>query len=128
MTFFEKYKRDYIEDHKNDIEQLEKVKKVEDIAQNTTASTYLNKKFHIRMSSIPFDLFLHYIQDNKLLNLSRIVNEHLHIHIVTGKLTPASAGGSSASGGINNYEQFHEISSAQLFPKVRSSLNERIPY
>lgn len=104
---------------------FEQIKTSEDIAQNSAASTYLNKKFHIRMSSIPFDLFVQYIQANKLLNLSRIVDEHLQIHIVTGKLTPASAGGSSAEGrmadGINNFEEFHEINGMQIFPKVLST-------
>lgn len=96
---------------------LDKIKSTDDIAQNTAASSYLNKKFHIRMSSIPFDLFINYIQDNKLLNFYRIVNKHLHIHIVTGKLTPAT-GGEASLNTTNNFEEFHEINGVQLFPRV----------
>jgi transcription initiation factor TFIID subunit 5 len=70
------------------------------------------------MSSISFELFIHYLQDNKYMNLLRIVNRHFSIHIVTGKLTPASAGGSSEEGIIghpnNQIEEFHEINNVHL--------------
>lgn len=59
------------------------------------------------------------MQDNKFLNLIRLVNQHLNIHLVTGKLTPASAGGISEEEGIighNNdqIEEFHEINNIQV--------------
>jgi transcription initiation factor TFIID subunit 5 len=77
------------------------------------------------MSSIPFELFLSYIQDKKYMNLIRIVNQYFNIHIATSRLTPASAGGSSGAmeegiaGHMNDQiEEFHEITSVQLDSKV----------
>ncbi|KAI8990331.1 WD40-repeat-containing domain protein [Pilobolus umbonatus] len=93
--FFAKYKEDYMDEHPYDIQLLKKVTKPEDIPQNEIATQYLNTKYTIRISPIPFELFMKYLRDNNFLVLIRFVNQHLHIHLVTGKLTPASAGGSS---------------------------------
>jgi transcription initiation factor TFIID subunit 5 len=76
------------------------------------------------MSSIPFELFLSYLQDNKYMTLLRFVNQYFNIHIMTGKLTPSvaieSAGGSSSvEEGIvghtnDQLEEFHEINNMHL--------------
>lgn len=62
------------------------------------------------MSSIPFELFISYLQDKKFLNLIRIVNQHLNIHLVTGKLSPVSTEIEGIFGHVNDQiEEFHEI-------------------
>lgn len=109
-----------METHLQDITTLETIKTPDDIQHNTIATLYLNNKYNIRMSSIPFELFIHYLKDNEYMNLLRIVNRHFNIHIITGKLTPASAGGSSAAeegivGHKNSVmEEFHEINNVDL--------------
>ncbi|GAA5808931.1 hypothetical protein MFLAVUS_002330 [Mucor flavus] len=118
LDLFNQYKDDHIHHHSTDIESLSTIKTAQDIKENSIATLYLTNKYNIRISSIPFELFLSYMQDNKFLNLIRLVNQHLNIHLVTGKLTPASAGGISEEEGIighNNdqIEEFHEINSIQ---------------
>ncbi|KAI7898745.1 WD40-repeat-containing domain protein [Cokeromyces recurvatus] len=85
----------HIEKHGKEIESLEMIKTTDDVENNTTAILYLNNKYHIHMASIPFELFFHYIQENRFMRLIRIVNQHFHIHLATSKSSPASAGGSS---------------------------------
>ncbi|KAI8090980.1 WD40-repeat-containing domain protein [Gilbertella persicaria] len=80
----ENYKHDHLDTHKEDIEIM---------AASSTPS-HLETKYSIRIPSIPFELFFQYIKDKQLSSLIRIVKHHLNIHIITGKLTPASAGGS----------------------------------
>lgn len=63
------------------------------------------------------------MQENKFLNLIRLVNLHLNIHLVTGKISPASAGGISEEEGIvghynDQIEEFHEIDNIQVNYKV----------
>ena len=112
LDLFSKYKHDHVESHGSEITTLEEITTADAIPHNTVATLYLNNKYHIRLSSIPFELFIQYLQDNKYLNLQRIVHRHLNIHIITGKLTPASAGGSSEEGIIETHpptEEFHEV-------------------
>lgn len=128
LDLFAKYKHDHIESHSKDIAVLETIKRPEDVESNTIATLYENNKYNIRLSSIPFELFIHYLQDNKYLNLLRIVNGHLNIHIITGKLAPASAGGSSAEGvGIighhnDQMEEFHEINGIDVNEEVKKRI------
>lgn len=80
------------------------------------------------MPSIPFELFFQYIQDNRFINLIRIVNQYLNIHIVTSKLSPASAGGSTAEEGItghfnNQLDEFHQATSVTLENQVFQKYN-----
>lgn len=122
MDLFSKYNHDHIESHSKDIASLEDIKCPDDVSQNAIATLYINNKYNIRLSSIPFELLIHYLRDNKYLNLLRIVNRHLNIHIITGKLTPASAGGSSEEGIIGHHndqiEEFHEINGVDMNGEV----------
>jgi transcription initiation factor TFIID subunit 5 len=125
LDFFQKYKHDHIQHHTKDLETLELIQTTDEIKNNHIAKLYLENKYNIRMSSIPFELFLSYIQDKKYMHLIRIVNQYFNIHIATSKLAPASAGGSSAveeegiAGHTNDQtEEFHEMTRVQLDSKV----------
>ncbi|KAI8140498.1 WD40-repeat-containing domain protein [Fennellomyces sp. T-0311] len=89
--FMETYKKDHVELHTLDISRLETVTSPEHIRENELAQMYRNNKYNLRMSSVPFELFLNYLQDNKYMLLLRIVNQYLNIQVVHGKLK--SAGG-----------------------------------
>ncbi|KAI9481601.1 MAG: WD40-repeat-containing domain protein [Benjaminiella poitrasii] len=110
LDFFQAYKHEHVEKHGTEIESLGIIKSADDVKNNKIANLYLNNKFHIHMSSIPFELFFHYIQDNKLTRLIRIVNQHFHVHLITSKLSPASAGGSTEKKeGITTDEHNHPL-------------------
>ncbi|KAI9482612.1 WD40-repeat-containing domain protein [Zychaea mexicana] len=89
--FMETYKKDHVELHSLDISRLETVTTPDHIRENELAQMYRNNKYNLRMSSVPFELFLNYLQDNKYMLLLRIVNQYLNIQVVHGKLK--SAGG-----------------------------------
>lgn len=92
------------------METLGQIQCTNDIKENPIATLYLNNKYNIRMSSIPFELFISYLQDKKFLNLIRIVNQHLNIHLVTGKLSPVTSENEGILGHVNDQiEEFHEI-------------------
>lgn len=125
LDLFQKYKHDHIEHHNKDLESLSQIKSPSHVKDNPTATLYLHNKYNIRLSSIPYELFLSYMQDNRFMTLLRFVNQYLHIHIVTGKLTLTSAGGSSEEaatqveegivGHVNDQlEEFHEMNTVQL--------------
>jgi transcription initiation factor TFIID subunit 5 len=119
LDLFQKYKHDHIEHHGKDIDSLSKIKSSDDIKENTIATLYLNNKYNLRMSSIPFELFFQYIQqDHKFLTLIRIVNQYFNIHVVTGKLTPVSAVQQEQEGILGHdhdqIEEFHEINNVHL--------------
>lgn len=111
LDLFNTYKHDHLQHHSTDMEALSKIQCANDIKENPIATLYINNKYNIRMSSIPFELFISYLQDKKFLNLIRIVNQHLNIHLVTGKLSPVSSTQDEGiTGHLNDQiEQFHEI-------------------
>lgn len=123
-AFFQDYKDDHVESHSKDLDHLQQIRSASDIQDNTIAKLYLNNKYNIRMPSIPFELFFQYIQDNKYINLIRIVNQYLNIHIVTSKLSPVSANGSAAmdegiAGHANNQlDEFHQATTVTIDSQV----------
>ncbi|KAI8644361.1 WD40-repeat-containing domain protein [Parasitella parasitica] len=121
LDFFKKYKDDHAENHHKDLETLQEIRSPNDVGDNVIAKLYLNNKYNIRIPSIPFELFFQYIQDNRFMNLIRIVNQYLNIHIVTSKLSLASASGSAVAveegiaGHANNQlDAFHQATSVAL--------------
>lgn len=77
------YKLDHVELHTLDLNRLSTVTEPQHIKENELAQIYRNNKYNLRMSSVPFELFLNYLQDNKFMLLLRIVNQYLNIQ---GKL------------------------------------------
>ncbi|KAI8368554.1 WD40-repeat-containing domain protein [Blakeslea trispora] len=90
-AFLQKFKFDHIKDHADQIQQLSTINSIHD----SSIQHYLDQKYAVRIPSVPFELFIQYIKAKRLSHLIRIVHQHLNIHIITGKLTPASAGGST---------------------------------
>ncbi|CAO3607691.1 unnamed protein product [Cunninghamella echinulata] len=72
-----------------DIDLLSKVTTQQSIDENIISRKYRNNKYHIPMSSISFDLFANFIQDNNWVHLINIVKYHLSIQFTHEK----SAGG-----------------------------------
>lgn len=77
--FMETYKNDHIETHMLDINRFETVTTPEHVRENELAQLYRSNKYYLRMSGVPFELFLNYLQDNKYMLLLRIVNQYLNI-------------------------------------------------
>lgn len=75
----ETYKSDHVELHTPDIQTFETVTETHHLRENELAQMYRNNKYNIRMSGVPFELFLNYLQDNKFMMLLRIVNQYLNI-------------------------------------------------
>jgi transcription initiation factor TFIID subunit 5 len=75
----ETYKGDHVELHTPDLNRLETVTEPQHIRENELAQMYRNNKYNLRMSGVPFELFLNYLQDNKFMLLLRIVNQYLNI-------------------------------------------------
>lgn len=73
------YKLDHLELHTPDINTLQTVTEVQHIRENELAQMYRNNKYNLRMSSVPFELIINYLQDNKFMSLLRIVNQYLNI-------------------------------------------------
>ncbi|ORZ01457.1 WD40-repeat-containing domain protein [Syncephalastrum racemosum] len=90
--FMETYKRDHIELHMLDINRLETVTAPEHVRENELAQMYRGNKYNLRMSSVPFELFLNYLQDNKYMLLLRIVNQYLNIQVIHSKLLKSAGG------------------------------------
>lgn len=93
----ETYKRDHIELHMLDINRLETVTAPEHVRENELAQMYRGNKYNLRMSSVPFELFLNYLQDNKYMLLLRIVNQYLNIQGKSSIIKSAALSHSSGS-------------------------------
>ncbi|CDH56267.1 transcription initiation factor tfiid subunit 5 [Lichtheimia corymbifera JMRC:FSU:9682] len=104
--FMETYKNDHIETHMLDINRFETVTTPEHVRENELAQLYRSNKYYLRMSGVPFELFLNYLQDNKYMLLLRIVNQYLNIQVIHGKLLDAGMDADDATGviGITGHE------------------------
>lgn len=77
--FMDTYKHDHLELHTPDINRLATITNESHVQENELAQIYRQNKYIMRMSSVPFELFLNYLQDNKFMLLLRIVNQYLNI-------------------------------------------------
>ncbi|KAG2177933.1 hypothetical protein INT43_003180 [Umbelopsis isabellina] len=84
--FMDTYKHDHLELHTPDVNRLATITDESHIQENELAQIYRQNKYIMRMSSVPFELFLNYLQDNKFMLLLRIVNQYLNIQVAHGKL------------------------------------------
>ncbi|KAI9269889.1 WD40-repeat-containing domain protein [Sporodiniella umbellata] len=83
-NFLHTFKHDHLQKHNADLKSLESTKSYPD-------------KYTVKISRIPLEIFLRFLQENKYRTLIRIVNECLHIE----KIAPISAGGGSDKGEMN---------------------------
>ncbi|KAI8976819.1 WD40-repeat-containing domain protein [Pilobolus umbonatus] len=91
-NFINTYRIDHVELHTLDLNTLSTVSEPHHIRENELAQMYRNNKYNLRMSSVPFELFLNYLQDNKFMLLLRIVNQYLNIQVIHGKLLKSAGG------------------------------------
>lgn len=75
----ETYRIDHVELHTPDLNTLSTVIEPQHVRENELAQMYRSNKYNLRMSSVPFELFLNYLQDNKFMLLLRVVNQYLNI-------------------------------------------------
>jgi transcription initiation factor TFIID subunit 5 len=73
------YKSDHIEQHVSALNRLATVTQPQHVRENQLARMYRENKYNLRMSGVPFELFLNYLQDNKFHVLLRNVNQYLNI-------------------------------------------------
>ncbi|KAI9311313.1 WD40-repeat-containing domain protein [Dichotomocladium elegans] len=106
QEFMEAYKDDHIELHMLDINRLETITASEHVRENELAQLYRSNKYNLRMSGVPFELFLNYLQDNKYMLLLRIVNQYLNIQVIHGKLMESAGAldGEDGTIGITGHE------------------------
>ncbi|KAI8332903.1 WD40-repeat-containing domain protein [Chlamydoabsidia padenii] len=90
--FFTAYHTDHIELHTPYLKRLESIKEPQHVRENELAQIYRNNKYNLRMSSVPFELFLSYLQDNRFMLLLRIVNQYINIQVMHGKLLKSAGG------------------------------------
>ncbi|KAG2234825.1 hypothetical protein INT48_006742 [Thamnidium elegans] len=102
--FMDVYKLDHLELHTPDINTLQTVTEVHHIRENELAQMYRNNKYNLRMSSVPFELIINYLQDNKFMSLLRIVNQYLNIQVVHGKLLKSAGGLEMDDVGITGHQ------------------------
>jgi transcription initiation factor TFIID subunit 5 len=77
--FMTTYRSDHVELHTLDLDSLARIATPEHVCENDLAQLYRNNKYSLRMSGVPFELFLNYLQDNKFMLLLRLVNQYLNI-------------------------------------------------
>ncbi|KAG0801430.1 hypothetical protein G6F22_001253 [Rhizopus arrhizus] len=92
QTFLKAYRTDHVELHTPDLNTLAMITETHHIRENEMAQIYRNNKYNLRMSGVPFELFLNYLQDNRFMLLLRIVNQYLNIQVVHGKLLKSAGG------------------------------------
>lgn len=73
------YRVDHVELHTPDLNTFASITELHHIRENEIAQMYRNNKYNLRMSGVPFELFLNYLQDNRFMLLLRIVNQYLNI-------------------------------------------------
>ncbi|RUP30964.1 WD40 associated region in TFIID subunit-domain-containing protein [Jimgerdemannia flammicorona] len=83
--FMTTYRSDHAELHTPDVARLATVTDAQHVRENELAQIYRTNKYNLRMSSVPWELFLNYLQDNRLMLMLRIVNQYLNIQVISAK-------------------------------------------
>ena len=81
LEFFEKYKKDFMPEQRNDIQSLEKVIDFTSLEDSEVAK-YLKNKFFVKMSRQSYQLLKHQVDFNQLVLVMKIMNLNINFHIV----------------------------------------------
>ncbi|KAI5185216.1 transcription initiation factor TFIID subunit 5 [Nematocida homosporus] len=85
-TFMRTYQNDFTETHSNELRQIDMVRDLANLKENTLALAFLANKYHLSMGKYAFDLFISFLEANSLVRMLKIVNQFLDIRVYTGKL------------------------------------------
>jgi transcription initiation factor TFIID subunit 5 len=100
--FLDTFKGDHIALHESDIKQLASITDAYHLKENKLASMYRENKYSLRMCNYAFELFINFLQDNKLMNLLKIVNQYLNTRVYLGN--PSDESTESGNIGITGTE------------------------
>ncbi|RUS15873.1 WD40-repeat-containing domain protein [Endogone sp. FLAS-F59071] len=79
--FMATYRVDHPELHTPDLTVLATVITPQHARENERARSYRENKYGLRMSTVPWELFYSFMQDNKLLLIQGIVNQYLDVEV-----------------------------------------------
>lgn len=102
QILMDQYKEDFRDIHPNEIKQIEMIKDLSHLKENTLAIAFLSNKYHLSMGKYAFDLFIGFLESNNLVKILKIVNQFLDIRVFTGKVSEETVDiGISGSTGFN---------------------------
>ncbi|KAJ3411859.1 Transcription initiation factor TFIID subunit 5 [Chytridiales sp. JEL 0842] len=81
----ESFASDHMDVHKSETLRLRTIVTPDHIAENELAQTFLKNRYGVRMSRYSFELLLSFLQDNKFMLLTRVLNRHVSIKVETEK-------------------------------------------
>ncbi|KAJ3223758.1 Transcription initiation factor TFIID subunit 5 [Clydaea vesicula] len=85
QTLMKSFEQDHQEQHSQDLEKLSCVLSKNHLVENEFVKEFKSSKYKIRMSRYSFELLLSFLQNNKMMLILRILNEHLAIKVTTDK-------------------------------------------
>ncbi|KAJ3206042.1 Transcription initiation factor TFIID subunit 5 [Dinochytrium kinnereticum] len=88
--FFSSYKSDHVEAHGQDVSRIGSIIEPSHVECNDLAQGFLNNRYNLKMSRYSFELLLAFLQDNKFMLLTRLINRNLAIKVETDRPSTAS--------------------------------------
>ncbi|KAJ3017603.1 UNVERIFIED_CONTAM: Transcription initiation factor TFIID subunit 5, partial [Siphonaria sp. JEL0065] len=79
--FMETYKKDHTDMHSLDVTRLASIVAPDQVKSNDLAVQFMSNRYTVRMSRYAFELLLSFLQDNKFMLLTRLLNRHVTIRV-----------------------------------------------
>ncbi|KAI8610133.1 WD40-repeat-containing domain protein [Chytriomyces sp. MP71] len=89
------HRKDHLDAHSADIARLASISNADQLKNNELAQQFLSNRYTVRMSRYAFELLLSFLQDNKFMLLTRLLNRHVTIRVDNEK-----PGGVAAEEGV----------------------------
>ena len=88
--FFGEHGRDFEEEHRDELAKLAQIYDFVHLKENNVAQLFRGNKYQLRLTVYSFELFITFLNENRLITLTKIVNQHLHILVLQGRATMGS--------------------------------------
>ncbi|KAI9330954.1 WD40-repeat-containing domain protein [Obelidium mucronatum] len=79
--FMETYRKDHMDMHSLDVTRLASIMTSDQVKSNELAIQFMTNRYTVRMSRYAFELLLSFLQDNKFMLLTRLLNRHVTIRV-----------------------------------------------
>ncbi|ORY45310.1 WD40 repeat-like protein [Rhizoclosmatium globosum] len=79
--FMDTYRKEHMDMHSHDVTRLASITTPDQVKSNELAVQFMSNRYTVRMSRYAFELLLSFLQDNKFMLLTRLLNRHVTIRV-----------------------------------------------
>lgn len=77
--FMDHHRADFMAHHEDDMEKLSTIADAIHVKENPLAVAFRSSKYNLKLSLYSFELFITFLNENRMAQLRKLVNQYIHI-------------------------------------------------